>query len=392
MRQTTHSWEESRFATAGGSRLFFSRQVFGVAVILLSMLLPVGLGSGRAWAASLSVIEEAAQSGDRGMRVLLDEPHPGYVQDDSPSALKQYRARFYVRADSLRMRSTDKLAILVGYGGSSESVLFLTLRQSSGTTYLGAAVRLNSHTITELASADETPLKNGWHLIEMYWGAAKDLSSTNGFLNLWVDRKSVTGLTGIGNSLRQVDTVRLGAVQGATGTMSGFFDVDEFVSRTKAYIGATPTTTGIPDVSVQENAANTTIQLFPLFADAETADSALVFSIENNTNGTLFDGVSIDAATGVLTLDYATGEFGESDITIRATDADDLYVESTVTVTVAGNPYDVNNDNLKNALDVQIVINAALGLTVEGDPDVNEDGVVNALDVQLVINAVLGII
>ena len=54
---------------------------------------------------------------------------------------------------------------------------------------------------------------------------------------------------------------------------------------------------------------------------------------------------------------------------------------------------DINNDGRINAVDVQFVINAALGLDIgDYDADVNRDARVNALDVQLVINAVLGII
>ena len=55
-------------------------------------------------------------------------------------------------------------------------------------------------------------------------------------------------------------------------------------------------------------------------------------------------------------------------------------------------PGDVNGDGVVNAIDVQLVINAALGIDVSpAEPDINGDGVVNAIDVQLVINAALGI-
>lgn len=56
----------------------------------------------------------------------------------------------------------------------------------------------------------------------------------------------------------------------------------------------------------------------------------------------------------------------------------------------SGSPEDVNGDNAINAIDVQLVINGALGLdTGTAEPDVNGDGVINAIDVQLVINAAL---
>jgi hypothetical protein len=58
-----------------------------------------------------------------------------------------------------------------------------------------------------------------------------------------------------------------------------------------------------------------------------------------------------------------------------------------------GVPGDVNGDGVVNAVDVQLVINAALGLSINPafNADINSDGVVNAVDVQLVINAALGI-
>jgi len=56
-------------------------------------------------------------------------------------------------------------------------------------------------------------------------------------------------------------------------------------------------------------------------------------------------------------------------------------------------PGDINRDGVVNAVDVQLVINAALGLPLEPghDADINGDGKINAVDVQLVINATLGL-
>lgn len=55
-------------------------------------------------------------------------------------------------------------------------------------------------------------------------------------------------------------------------------------------------------------------------------------------------------------------------------------------------PGDVNSDTLVDAVDVQVVINAAVGISgTTGQTDINFDASVNAVDVQLVINAALGI-
>lgn len=54
---------------------------------------------------------------------------------------------------------------------------------------------------------------------------------------------------------------------------------------------------------------------------------------------------------------------------------------------------DVNRDGAVNAVDLQLVINAALGLAIHPayNADVNRNASVNAVDIQLVINAALGI-
>ncbi len=52
---------------------------------------------------------------------------------------------------------------------------------------------------------------------------------------------------------------------------------------------------------------------------------------------------------------------------------------------------DVNASGGVDAVDVQLVINEALGIETDYECDINGDGLVNAVDVQLVINAALGI-
>ena len=57
-----------------------------------------------------------------------------------------------------------------------------------------------------------------------------------------------------------------------------------------------------------------------------------------------------------------------------------------------GDPTDINGDDSVDAVDVQLVINAVLGLSIGAlDADVNADDAINAIDVQVVINTVLGV-
>jgi len=100
-------------------------------------------------------------------------------------------------------------------------------------------------------------------------------------------------------------------------------------------VNHTPTTSGIATVDVQEDAADTEINLYPSFADRETPDGELVYTIENITNAALFDLVDISDPTNLI-LDYAEDQYGKSEITIRATDTGGLWVETTFGVAVHG--------------------------------------------------------
>lgn len=97
---------------------------------------------------------------------------------------------------------------------------------------------------------------------------------------------------------------------------------------------AAPTTSGISNVNVDEDAANTLLTLFDKFADAETADGNLTYSVQANTNPSLFTATSIQPVTGNLTLDYAPDQNGNATLTIRATDAAGGFVDAAFTVTV----------------------------------------------------------
>ncbi|MBK7319521.1 LamG-like jellyroll fold domain-containing protein [Candidatus Villigracilis affinis] len=95
-----------------------------------------------------------------------------------------------------------------------------------------------------------------------------------------------------------------------------------------------PTTSGIAAVNVNEDAVDTSIDLWQSFADAEDADGAMTYTLTGNTNAALFTSANINANQN-LVLDYAPNVFGTSNITIRATDTGGMFVETTFMVTVA---------------------------------------------------------
>ena len=132
-----------------------------------------------------------------------------------------------------------------------------------------------------------------------------------------------------------------------------------------AGVNDVPTTTGIANVAVQQDAPNTVIDLWSAFADFESADSALTFSVTANSNTSLFSAVSVDNATGTLTLDYQATAFGVANITVRATDPSGATVDASFQVAInrrptanPGGPYNVNEQGW-----------AALNGTLSSDSD-----------------------
>ena len=96
-------------------------------------------------------------------------------------------------------------------------------------------------------------------------------------------------------------------------------------------IGDAPTVENpISDVTVNEDASDTLIDLSSVFADPDIGD-VLTLSIVDNTNTALVSG-SLDGTD--LTLEYSADQNGSADITIRATDPVGLWIEDTFTVTV----------------------------------------------------------
>ncbi len=88
-------------------------------------------------------------------------------------------------------------------------------------------------------------------------------------------------------------------------------------------------------VNNREDDAPRQIDLFAAFDDDFDADADLMYTVVGNTNKALFSGVSIDPATGQLTLAYAPDASGTADVTVRVTDTFGLFTEVTFPVDVA---------------------------------------------------------
>jgi uncharacterized repeat protein (TIGR03803 family) len=97
----------------------------------------------------------------------------------------------------------------------------------------------------------------------------------------------------------------------------------------------TPSITGtIPSIAIPEDTSLVSFDLTPYFDDAEDGASGLTYTIDNNTNPSIFSTLSV--ILGFFNFNLAPDQFGSSDITIKATDSGGKSISSTFTITVNG--------------------------------------------------------
>jgi hypothetical protein len=137
-------------------------------------------------------------------------------------------------------------------------------------------------------------------------------------------------------------------------------------------VNARPTTSGIADRTVLEDATDLTFDLAAAFEDAEQGDG-LTYTIPGNSDPTLFADDPIVAGT-TLKLTPRPDAFGNSAMTVRATDNGGLFVETTFIVTVTA----VNDAPTLGAIDdVSVAEDAAeqtIGLAGVSAGAANESG------------------
>jgi uncharacterized repeat protein (TIGR01451 family) len=97
-----------------------------------------------------------------------------------------------------------------------------------------------------------------------------------------------------------------------------------------------PTTSGIQNVNVDEDAEDRVVNLGAAFADKEDADGELNYEVQANSNPGLFDAVTVNDSAATLTLNFKANTSGAANLTVRATDSGNLFVETSFTVTVGG--------------------------------------------------------
>jgi subtilase family serine protease len=143
------------------------------------------------------------------------------------------------------------------------------------------------------------------------------------------------------------------------GTANGQTVDDTFNLTVNAVDDAPVVSNPIADVTVNEDASDTVINLATVFSDAD--GDVVVKSIVTNSNNTL---VTTSLQNNTLTLDYLPNQFGTAQITVRGT-ANGQSVEDTFTLTVNG----VNDaPTVNKPIDTQILTtNNAFSFTIPSD-------------------------
>src|SRR5690606_21283005 len=99
------------------------------------------------------------------------------------------------------------------------------------------------------------------------------------------------------------------------------------------------TGSGIADVILNEGTTSRVVNLWPAFEDDEDNDNELTFLVQANDNAALFSAdPTVSNANGTLTLTFAANAAGVANITVRAFDSLETFVDDTFKVDVNDAP------------------------------------------------------
>lgn len=168
------------------------------------------------------------------MQAVINDNTGIYVTDDSPTLETRYRARFYFDPNTIIMANNDALYLF--YGITSDGTVILRLEFGwSGISYrIRASLRNNSNGWT---TSSWYTISDALHILEFDWQAATLPGAKNGGLTLWIDGQQTANLTGVNNDSRQIDSIKLGAVEGIHKSTRGTYYIDAFESHHQLYIG-----------------------------------------------------------------------------------------------------------------------------------------------------------
>ncbi len=194
------------------------------------------------------------------------------------------------------------------------------------------------------------------------WYRADDGAGTNAAAISGAFSSSYTVASADAGTFLRVDVTPSDGTDAGATTSSSYVEVE--VGNTAPMVAS-----AIADITVDEDAAESTIDLTTVFADGEQASGELTYTIITNSDTSLVT-ATINNTTDLLTLSYQPDSSGTADITIQAEDAGGLTVQDSFTITV--NPIN----------DAPVVVSPVADFIVD------EDGTINDVDLTTVFNDV----
>jgi len=178
----------------------------------------------------LSVTNDAAIAGLKGVRAEIDDRHRLVLTDDTPDAEPRYRLGFRLDpGDYLTPGGAiTRILILVSNVASpGRRVVLLRMRRQAGVPQLSARVRLDDGSTT---TSPWVNLADGPQAIELAWLASTLAGENDGQLTVTLDGTPVIHLPGLDNDETRIDKVRFGVLR-VPPSAGGILTFDEFRSR-----------------------------------------------------------------------------------------------------------------------------------------------------------------
>jgi gliding motility-associated-like protein len=124
------------------------------------------------------------------------------------------------------------------------------------------------------------------------------------------------------------------SVKGTYSVQATINDTNYQGTSTASYLlNGAPEASSLPLVNMNEDGPNHVVDLSLYVEDTEQSDATLLYEIRNVSNAPIFSQSII--AGSVLTLSLNPNKYGSSSIVLRFTDAQGLFTENTLNVTVA---------------------------------------------------------
>ena len=165
-----------------------------------------------------------------GLRGLVDDTAGLFVQDDTPDDEIRYRVRFHLDPNGFdpgELENHRRTRVFIAFSESPlRRVAAIVLRRIGGVYAVMGRARLDDNS---QADTGFFTITDGPHLIEFDLKLPSDRDAQDGTFELRIDGVSQTVLTGLDNSLAQVDLARLGALSVKSGANGTIF-WDEFES------------------------------------------------------------------------------------------------------------------------------------------------------------------